>query len=69
MAENPAGVSNHLGFIPGKPPRQLLESILFIGIDSWDQLCPKYDALTPSQLGATNSREQAANITTRLFPE
>jgi iron transport multicopper oxidase len=52
MAENPAGVRNHLGIIP----------------ESWDDLCPKYDSLSPSQLGAVNAEQQAANITTLLLP-
>ncbi|KAF8553018.1 laccase [Imleria badia] len=52
LAENPAGVRNHLGVIP----------------ESWDDLCPKFNALAPSQLGAVNAEQQAANITTLLLP-
>jgi len=52
MAENPAGVRSHLGVIP----------------ESWDDLCPKYNSLSPSQLGALNAEQQAANISTLLFP-
>jgi len=52
MAENPAGVRNHLGTIP----------------ESWDDLCPKYNSLSPSQLGASNAEQQAANITSLLLP-
>ncbi|KAI9571988.1 laccase [Boletus coccyginus] len=53
MATNPAGVSNHLGNIP----------------NSWDKLCPIFNSLSPSQLGAVNALEEAANITTRLLPD
>jgi FtsP/CotA-like multicopper oxidase with cupredoxin domain len=52
MAENPAGVRDHLGIIP----------------ESWDDLCPKYNSLSPSQLGALNAYQQAANITSALVP-
>jgi len=52
MAENPAGVRTHLGVIP----------------ESWDDLCPKYNSLSSSQLGALNAYQQAANITSLLFP-
>ncbi|KAH0836891.1 laccase [Lanmaoa asiatica] len=51
MAVDPAGVHNHLGKIP----------------QSWFDLCPIYDSLTPSQLGAVNAEAQAANITTLLL--
>ncbi|KAG2346016.1 laccase [Suillus weaverae] len=35
---------------------------------SWSNLCPIYNSLTPSQLGAVDSYEQAANITSLLLP-
>jgi len=39
-------------------------------IAEWDQLCPIFHSLTPSQLGGggRDSYEQAASITTLLFP-
>ncbi|KAI9571986.1 Cupredoxin [Boletus coccyginus] len=42
MVQNPAGVHNHLGIIP----------------ESWDGLCPTYNSLSPSQLGAGNAEQQ-----------
>ncbi|KAG1721403.1 laccase [Suillus lakei] len=44
--------------------------------DAWKNLCPTFDSLTPSQIGAENSYQQAENlavvwgqnITTALFP-
>jgi hypothetical protein len=38
--------------------------------EEWDQLCPIFDSLTPSQLGGGGrySYEEAANISTLLFP-
>lgn len=68
MAEDPAGVRNHIGIAPGKRLRQRLGSILFVGIESWENLCPIYNSLSPSQLGAANAKEQAANITSILLP-
>jgi diadenosine tetraphosphate (Ap4A) HIT family hydrolase len=53
MAENPAGVHAHVGVIP----------------ESWDDLCPKYNSLSSSQLGASNAYEQAANLTSLLLPD
>jgi len=52
MAENPSGVRQHLGDIP----------------ESWDQLCPIFDSLSPSQLGAVHAEQEAANITSLLLP-
>ncbi|KAG0704573.1 laccase [Suillus ampliporus] len=52
MAESPSETRKHLKGLPV----------------AWDNLCPIYDSLTPSQLGAVNSYEQAANITSLLLP-
>ncbi|KAI6112540.1 laccase [Pisolithus sp. B1] len=52
MAEDPSGVSAHIGKRPS----------------AWDNLCPIYNSLKPSQIGGTNSYEQAKNISTLLFP-
>jgi len=52
MAENPAGTQQHLGIIP----------------ESWDKLCPIYNSLSPSQIGAVNAEQEAANITSLLLP-
>ncbi|KAI6010420.1 laccase [Pisolithus microcarpus] len=53
MAEDPHGVSGHIGKRPS----------------AWDDLCPIFDSLKPSQIGGTNSYEEAKNISTLLFPE
>jgi len=53
LAENPAGVRNHLSVIP----------------ESWDDLCPIYNSLSSSQLGALDAKQLAANITTLLLPD
>jgi len=53
LAENPAGVRNHLGVIP----------------ESWDDLCPIYNSLSSSQLGALDAKQLAANITKLLLPD
>lgn len=68
MAEDPVGVRKHLGIIPGERLRRLLELYLLIGIESWDQLCPIYNSLSPSQIGGVNAEQQAANITSLLLP-
>ncbi|KAG1733202.1 laccase [Suillus paluster] len=52
MAESPSEIRKHLGYIP----------------HAWDNLCPIFDSLTPAQIGAQNSYEEAQNITTLLFP-
>ncbi|KAG1732112.1 laccase [Suillus lakei] len=52
MAESPSETRAHLKGLP----------------TSWGNLCPIYDSLTPSQLGAVDSYEEAANITTLLLP-
>ncbi|KIJ21193.1 laccase [Paxillus involutus ATCC 200175] len=53
MAENPSGARQHLGTIP----------------DSWEDLCPIYNSLSPSQIGGLNAQEKAANITSLLLPD
>ncbi|KAI9572538.1 laccase [Boletus coccyginus] len=55
MVHNPAEVRNQLSTIP----------------ESWDELCPIYNTLSPSQLGGVNSAQEAANITSssNLIPE
>ncbi|KAH0826913.1 laccase [Lanmaoa asiatica] len=69
MAEDPAGVQNHTGNIPRKRLRRLPEYILYyIRTESWFDLCPIYDSLSPSQIGAVNAEQEAANITTVLLP-
>ncbi|KAG1856238.1 laccase [Suillus tomentosus] len=52
MAESPWDTQRHLGHIP----------------HAWDELCPIYDSLTPAQIGAQNSYQEAQNMSTRLFP-
>ncbi|KAG2357593.1 laccase [Suillus spraguei] len=54
MAESPSVTHAHLNHIP----------------HAWDQLCPTFDSLTPSQLGGggLKSYEEAANISTLLYP-
>ncbi|KAG1825344.1 laccase [Suillus variegatus] len=54
MAESPSDTRAHLDHAP----------------DAWDQLCPTFDSLTPSQLGGggLKSYEEAANISTLLYP-
>ncbi|KAG1732007.1 laccase [Suillus paluster] len=52
MAESPSETQQHLGVIP----------------NAWDNLCPIFDSLTPAQIGAQNSYQEAQNITTLLFP-
>ncbi|KAG1732001.1 laccase [Suillus paluster] len=54
MAESPSDTRAHISPVPA----------------AWDQLCPIFDSLSPSQLGGGGfkSYEEAANITTLLFP-
>ncbi|KAG1733195.1 laccase, partial [Suillus paluster] len=52
MAESPSETRKHLGHIP----------------TAWHDLCPIFDSLTPTQIGAENSYKEAQNITTSLFP-
>ncbi|KAG2137118.1 laccase [Suillus bovinus] len=54
MAESPSDTRAHLNHVPHE----------------WDQLCPIFDSLSPSQLGGggRKSYEEAASITTLLFP-
>ncbi|KAG1753254.1 laccase [Suillus lakei] len=52
MAESPSDTQKHLGPIP----------------NAWDNLCPIFNSLTPAQIGAENSYQEAQNISTRLFP-
>ncbi|KIK42100.1 multicopper oxidase [Suillus luteus UH-Slu-Lm8-n1] len=54
MAESPSDTRAHLNQVP----------------HDWDQLCPTFDSLSPSQLGGggRKSYEEAASITTLLFP-
>ncbi|KAG2108567.1 laccase [Suillus cothurnatus] len=52
MAESPSDTQKHLGHIP----------------NAWDELCPTFNALTPAQIGAENSYQEAQNISTLLFP-
>jgi hypothetical protein len=44
-------------------------SYIYIRLESWDDLCPKYNSLSSSQLGASNAYEQAANLTSLLLPD
>ncbi|KAG2110681.1 laccase [Suillus discolor] len=55
MAESPLDTAAHLNPVPKE----------------WDQLCPTFYSLTPTQLGGEGrlSWEEAASITTLLFPE
>ncbi|KAH0826954.1 laccase [Lanmaoa asiatica] len=71
MAENPAGVQDHLGKIPGKRLRRLVEPVTYSTPSeqaSWYDLCPIYDSLSPSQIGAPNALQEAENITTLILP-
>ncbi|KAG1888631.1 laccase [Suillus subluteus] len=52
MAESPLDTQAHLGYIP----------------NAWDELCPTFNSLTPAQIGAQNSYQEAQNISTLLFP-
>ncbi|KAJ8592033.1 laccase [Rhizopogon salebrosus TDB-379] len=52
LAESPSETRKHLNGIP----------------NAWDDLCPKFDSLTPAQIGAESSYQQAQNISTLLFP-
>ncbi|KAG2066214.1 laccase [Suillus decipiens] len=52
MAESPSDTEKHIGSIP----------------KAWDDLCPIFDKLTPAQIGAVNSYQEAKNISTHLFP-
>ncbi|KAG2336509.1 laccase [Suillus weaverae] len=52
MAESPSDTQKHLGPIP----------------NAWDELCPIFNSLTPAQIGAENSYQEAQNISTLLFP-
>ncbi|KAG1724261.1 laccase [Suillus lakei] len=54
MAESPSNTAAHVNPVP----------------QAWDQLCPIFDSLSPSQLGGGGqfSYEEAANISTLLFP-
>ncbi|KAG1872898.1 laccase [Suillus subalutaceus] len=53
MAESPSETRTHLKGLP----------------TAWENLCPIYYSLTPSQLGAVDSYAEAANITTLLLPD
>ncbi|OAX41113.1 laccase [Rhizopogon vinicolor AM-OR11-026] len=53
MAESPSDTLAHLNPVP----------------TDWDQLCPIFDSLSPSQLGALDAYEQAESITPILFPQ
>ncbi|OJA20762.1 hypothetical protein AZE42_13517 [Rhizopogon vesiculosus] len=53
MAESPSDTLAHLNPVPA----------------DWDQLCPIFDSLSPSQLGALDAYEQAESITPILFPQ
>ncbi|KAG2127556.1 laccase [Suillus bovinus] len=55
MAESPLDTAAHLNPVP----------------QEWDKLCPTFQSLTPTQLGGGGrlSWEEAASITTLLFPE
>ncbi|KAG1766794.1 laccase [Suillus occidentalis] len=52
MAESPSDTQKHIGHIP----------------NAWNELCPTFDSLTPAQIGAQNSYQEAQNISTVLFP-
>ncbi|KAG2146322.1 laccase [Suillus clintonianus] len=52
FAESPSDTQKHLGPIP----------------PALDDLCPIYDSLTPAQIGAENSYQEAQNISTALYP-
>ncbi|KAG1888632.1 laccase [Suillus subluteus] len=54
MAESPSDTAAHLNTVP----------------QEWHELCPIFDSLSPTQLGGggRKSYEEAANITTILFP-
>ncbi|OJA21637.1 hypothetical protein AZE42_10149 [Rhizopogon vesiculosus] len=54
MAESPSETKQHTGDTP----------------NAWDNLCPIYDVLTPHQIGAENSYQEALNLTSPslLFP-
>ncbi|KAG2121859.1 laccase [Suillus clintonianus] len=54
MAESPSDTAAHVNPVP----------------QEWDQLCPIFDSLTPTQLGGGGrfSYDEAASITTVLFP-
>ncbi|KAG1732064.1 laccase [Suillus lakei] len=54
MAESPSDTGAHVNHVP----------------HAWDQLCPTFDSLTPSQLGGAGLKfyEEAANISTLLYP-
>ncbi|KAG1780860.1 laccase [Suillus placidus] len=54
MAESPSDTAAHVNPVP----------------QEWDQLCPIFDSLSPSQLGGGGrfAYEEAASITTLLFP-
>lgn len=52
MAESPSDTRQHLGHIP----------------NAWNELCPTFNSLTPAQIGAQNSYQEAQNISTVLFP-
>ncbi|KAG2742572.1 multicopper oxidase [Suillus brevipes Sb2] len=54
LAENPTDTTSNMNQVPA----------------AWDQLCPAFNALTPSQLGGggLNAYETAANISTKLYP-
>jgi iron transport multicopper oxidase len=52
MAESPSDTQKHLGHIP----------------NAWNELCPTFNSLTPAQIGAENSYQEAQNISTLLFP-
>ncbi|KAG1849415.1 Cupredoxin, partial [Suillus subalutaceus] len=54
MAESPSDTAAHVDPVP----------------QDWDELCPIFYSLTPSQLGAAGnlSRQEAASITTLLYP-
>ncbi|KIK42099.1 multicopper oxidase [Suillus luteus UH-Slu-Lm8-n1] len=52
MAESPSDTQQHIGHIP----------------NAWNELCPTFNSLTPAQIGAQNSYQEAQNISTILFP-
>ncbi|KAG2112525.1 laccase [Suillus clintonianus] len=61
-----AGFAVIMAESPSDTRTQLIESMPH----DWDQLCPIFDSLSPSQLGGggRKSYEEAANISTLLFP-
>lgn len=71
MAESPSDTRAHINPVPSKPfVKKISTSCLNYITAAWDQLCPIFDSLSPSQLGGggNSTWAQAANITTLLFP-